>query len=418
VSLSQGILSKWRGLVAAAAIGLAVAGCQVSELPKHLKPLSPAMQAKIQRLNMSPTSPILVRIFKEENELEVWKENRHGKFALLETYEICAWSGDLGPKKKEGDRQSPEGFYTIYPHQMNPNSSYHLAFNLGYPNSYDASLGRTGSFLMVHGDCSSRGCYAMEDEQIEEIYALGREAFRGGQRAFQVQAYPFRMTPENLAKHHDDENMPFWSMLKEGYDHFEVTHREPQVAVCGHKYVFNAEAPNGQSFRASSACPEYKVPQDIWIAVASKQREDQERTQQILAAQERKEQRQEDWEARRSAIAGLIGGGKDKTDGAAGMSPAPSEAPTVAPAGVPAADEPTDDAARMMQIASGVPVPAPSPIASGARVAPAPAGAEDGGDAAAKSTALALAPEEQEGSGAIGRIGQAFGRVNSVLPWN
>ena len=411
---SRGILSSWRGLIAAVAVGLVVAGCQVSDLPKHLKPLSPSIMAKIKRLDMTTTSPILVRIFKEENELEVWKKTRTGKFALLETYEICAWSGGLGPKKFEGDRQSPEGFYTIRPAQMNPNSSYHLAFNLGYPNSYDASLGRTGSFLMVHGDCSSRGCYAMEDEQIEEIYALGREAFRGGQRAFQVQAYPFRMTPENLAKHHDDENMPFWSMLKEGYDHFEVTNQEPQVAVCGHKYVFNAESRDGQPFRASAACPEYQVPQDIWIAVASKQRQDNERTQQILASIERKEKREEDWEARKSVIAGII---KGKAGGAgseaAGVTPAPAETPQVAPAG----GAPTDDAARMMEIASTVPVPAPAPGGNGARVAPVPAGQAEDGDAAAKSTALALVPEEPQ-TGAIGRIGNAFSRVNSVLPWN
>lgn len=404
VSLGRGILSRWRGVVAVAAMALALAGCNgsFSNMPKHMKPLSSAIQAKMERLGMNKSSPILVRIFKEESQLEVWKENRQGKYALLETYDICAWSGELGPKKVEGDRQSPEGFYTIYPAQMNPNSDYYLAFNLGYPNAYDASLGRTGSFLMVHGDCSSRGCYAMTDEQIAEIYALGREAFRGGQRAFQVQAYPFRMTPENMAAHHGDPNMPFWTMLKEGYDHFEVTHQEPKVAVCDHRYVFNAEPKDGQAFRASSACPSYQVPQDIWIAVASKQRQDTEATQQILARMERREQREEDWEARKARIAGILGGGKS-ADEAESATPAADTKP---------ADE--DEAARMMQIASTVPVPAPAP---GGRVASTPAGESDAdsGDEAAKSTALALAPEE---TGTIGRIGQAFGRVNSIMPWN
>ncbi|MEW5423362.1 L,D-transpeptidase family protein [Amorphus sp. 3PC139-8] len=404
VGLSQGILSRWRGLVAAAGMALALAGCNgsFSDLPKHMKPLSPAIQAKMERLGMNKSSPILVRIFKEESQLEVWKQNRQGKYALLESYDICAWSGGLGPKKVEGDRQSPEGFYTIYPAQMNPNSDYYLAFNLGYPNAYDASLGRTGSFLMVHGDCSSRGCYAMTDEQIAEIYALGREAFRGGQRAFQVQAYPFRMTPENMAKHHGDPNMPFWAMLKEGYDHFEVTHQEPKVAVCDHRYVFNAEAKDGQAFRASSACPSYQVPKDIWIAVASKQREDTQATQQILARMERREQREEDWEARKARIAGILGGGKSDADNAA----TPAEETAPAPA--------EDDEARMMQIASKVPVPAPAP---GGRVAVEPAGSNtaDEGDEAAKTAALALVPEE---TGAIGRIGQAFDRVNGIMPWN
>ena len=125
---------------------------------------------------MSKESPILVRLFKEEAELEVWKQDRDGHFALLKTYPICRWSGELGPKIKEGDRQAPEGFYTITPGLMNPNSNYYLAINMGFPNAYDKANGRTGNFLMIHGDCSSRGCYAMTDEQIAEIYALARES--------------------------------------------------------------------------------------------------------------------------------------------------------------------------------------------------------------------------------------------------
>src|SRR4029077_679994 len=127
--------------------------------------------------------------------------------------------------------------------QMNPKSKYYLAFNIGYPNAFDRAWGRTGAELMVHGDCSSRGCYAMTDEQIGEIYALGRESFFGGQRAFQVQAYPFRMTSANMAKHRNNPNMPFWRMIKQGYDAFEVTKLEPKVDFCEKRYVFNAQAP-------------------------------------------------------------------------------------------------------------------------------------------------------------------------------
>ena len=191
--------------------------------------------------DMDLQSPILVRLFKQEAELEVWKQDRSGRFALLKTYPICRWSGDLGPKVREGDRQAPEGFYTITPAQMNPQSAYYLSFNTGYPNAYRPALGRTGSQLMVHGDCSSRGCYAMTDEQIAEIYSLGRESFFGGQKAFQFQAYPFRMTPINMAKHRNNPNMPFWKMIKEGYDHFEVTRQEPKVDFCEKKYVFDAD---------------------------------------------------------------------------------------------------------------------------------------------------------------------------------
>jgi hypothetical protein len=182
-----------------------------------------ATRELVDKKGMDQKAPILVRVFKEESTLEVWKkEKATGRYAHLKDYPICAWSGVLGPKLKEGDKQAPEGFYTIRPAQMNPKSSYHLSFNIGYPNDFDRAHGRTGTHLMVHGACSSAGCYSMTDEQIQEIYTLGRLAFEGGQREFQVQAFPFRMTAANMAKHRDNPNMPFWRNLKEGYAHFEV----------------------------------------------------------------------------------------------------------------------------------------------------------------------------------------------------
>ena len=153
-----------------------------------------------------------------KSELEVWKQPT-GHFQPLKIYAICRWSGDLGPKVHEGDRQAPEGFYTITPALINPNSNYYLAINTGFPNSYDRANDHHGAFLMIHGDCSSRGCYAMTDEQIAEIYSLARKSFLGGQPSFQIQAYPFRMTPMNLAHHRTNPNMPFWKMLKIGNDH-------------------------------------------------------------------------------------------------------------------------------------------------------------------------------------------------------
>ena len=133
------------------------------------------MLSLLLQKNMPKRSPILIRIFKEESELEVWKQDTTGRFELLKVYPICRWSGDLGPKVSEGDRQAPEGFYTITPGLMNPNSNYYLAINTGFPNAYDRANDRHGAFLMIHGDCSSRGCYAMTDEQIGEIYSLARE---------------------------------------------------------------------------------------------------------------------------------------------------------------------------------------------------------------------------------------------------
>jgi len=142
-----------------------------------MQPLSEAMLDELDIRKMAKESPVLIRIFKEESELELWKVDKSGRFALLRTYPICRWSGDLGPKIQEGDRQAPEGFYTITPDLMNPNSHYHLAINTGFPNAFDRANGRSGASLMIHGDCASVGCYAMTDEQITEIYSLAREAF-------------------------------------------------------------------------------------------------------------------------------------------------------------------------------------------------------------------------------------------------
>jgi murein L,D-transpeptidase YafK len=239
---------------------------------------------------MDQKAPILIRVFKEESVLEVWKKQKaSGRYTLLKEYEICKWSGVLGPKLKEGDRQAPEGFYTIRPAQMNPNSSYHLSFNIGFPNEYDRAHGRTGTHLMVHGACSSAGCYSMTDEQIQEIYTLGRLAFEGGQRDFQVQAFPFRMTPENMAKHRDNANMPFWRMLKEGYDHFDVTRQPPKVDVCDRRYVFNSVAADNTPLRASNACPQLFMPDEIRVALAEKDAKDDARMLKLAAKLDRKD---------------------------------------------------------------------------------------------------------------------------------
>jgi len=258
-------------LVALAAMWLAA--CEESELPKAERPVSYELSAKMDRLDMDPSSPIFIRIYKESSEFEVWKQKRNGDYALLETFPICKWSGKLGPKKEEGDRQAPEGIYTVYASQMNPASHYYLSFNIGYPNAYDRSLGRTGTNLMVHGACSSAGCYSMTDDSAGEIFSLARDSFRGGQTAFQIQALPFRMTAENLARHRDDPSMPFWRMLKVGTDEFDLTLRPPKVDVCDHKYVFNADAP-GATFDASAPCPNYTVAPALAAALASKQASD------------------------------------------------------------------------------------------------------------------------------------------------
>ena len=227
-------------------------------------PVPAALISTMAAKNMEPSAPILLRVFKMESVLEVWKQTRNGRYELLKSYPICRWSGQLGPKRKQGDRQAPEGFYSIAASQLNPNSAYYLSFDTGFPNAYDRAQGATGSALMVHGSCSSAGCYAMTDEQIAEIFALARDALSAGQRAFQFQAYPFRMTAKNLARHRGDSNIAFWRQLKQGYDYFEATRLEPRVSMSGNRYAFSApDAAHEQIARNHHAEEERKIAQLI-----------------------------------------------------------------------------------------------------------------------------------------------------------
>jgi murein L,D-transpeptidase YafK len=256
---------------AALAVTLAGLGACTEEgaLPRngrHYVAISMETQQAMRDKNMRTHAPILIRAFKKDSELEVWKQDASGKMALLKTYPMCRWSGQLGPKTKEGDRQVPEGFYSFAPGAMNPNSNFYLSFNVGYPNQLDKQLGRNGSLIMVHGDCSSMGCYAMTDNQISDIYGVVREAFAGGQTQIQVQSYPFRMTPENLAKYRNDQHMPFWKNLKQGHDTFEIAKQEPKVSVCNGKYAFNA---------SSDGCSPTSDSESVRSAVAEKNRNDE-----------------------------------------------------------------------------------------------------------------------------------------------
>ncbi|MDX2201455.1 MAG: murein L,D-transpeptidase family protein [Hyphomicrobiaceae bacterium] len=194
------------------------------------------LPGRLKAQGLAPGAPVFVRIFKREFELELWlrKGRRFERFA---TYPVCNWSGTLGPKLMEGDRQSPEGFYTVDARALNPKSNYHRAFNLGFPNAFDRAKGRTGSFLMVHGACASVGCYAMTNPVIEEIWTLVEAALRGGQKRFHVHVYPFRMTPENLIRYRELPWVEFWQNLKQGYDAFEVAQTPPRIAVCDGRYA-------------------------------------------------------------------------------------------------------------------------------------------------------------------------------------
>jgi murein L,D-transpeptidase YafK len=262
-----------------------MAGCDDSNLDqssaRSQQPISGAVLAKMEALDTTPSSPTVIRTYKKEAELEIWKMKSNGEYALLKTYPMCRWSGQLGPKKREGDMQVPEGFYSIAPGQMNPNSHYYLAFNVGYPNAYDRAYGRSGGNVMVHGVCSSAGCFSMTDEQVADIYAIARDSFAGGQREIQLQSYPFHMTAENMAKFRLDPNIDFWKNLKDGSDHFEVTKNEPSVLVCGKHYVFDATTKDEVS--GSEPCPALKRDPNVEAQVAEKEDKDETKVAELVA---------------------------------------------------------------------------------------------------------------------------------------
>jgi murein L,D-transpeptidase YafK len=325
--LTATILRKFCSAVILLWVSFALVACG-GFLPKssdnrHNQPLSGSVQSSLRSIGSSPGEAMVVRIFKQEQVLEVWKRTSAGQYRMFKTYEICAYSGDLGPKVKEGDRQSPEGFYTITPGLMNPKSSYYLAFNTGFPNKFDRAHGRTGSDLMVHGDCSSRGCYAMTDQGIAEIYALARETFKGGNSSFQLQIFPFKMTPTNLAKQASSQHLPFWKNLKQGYDLFELTKAPPAWDVCERQYIFNANSSG--ALNPMGPCP----PVTLVAGLAEKQHADElaftkaveseaSRASRVLAETERQAASEIAAKERGEAIGGffsgfgsMFGGGKD-----------------------------------------------------------------------------------------------------------
>lgn len=213
------------------------------------------LSGRLKANGVAVGAPVFIRIFKREFELELWLM-RDGRFHRFATYPVCKWSGQLGPKRAQGDRQAPEGFYTVDETALNPNSRWHRSFNLGFPNAFDRAHGRTGSFLMVHGGCGSIGCYAMTNPVIDEIWKLVTAALRGGQKRFQVQVLPFRLTDQALASHSGHADAKFWQSLKPGYDLFEADFVPPRVSVCDGRYVFEqGGAGSDGSAAIETRCP-------------------------------------------------------------------------------------------------------------------------------------------------------------------
>lgn len=204
---------------------------------KAISKTEPSLIAELNEKGLEYGAPIFIRIFKSTSELELWVQGQTA-FELFKTYKICTFSGTLGPKTREGDRQAPEGFYFVTPNALNPRSAYHLSFNLGYPNSYDRHHGYTGSALMVHGKCVSIGCYAMTDKNINEIYTLAHAAFKNGQPFFRVHAFPFRFDGNKLDHYSEHKWYRFWLNLKQGYDLFNEKKRPPNTVLENGRYHF------------------------------------------------------------------------------------------------------------------------------------------------------------------------------------
>lgn len=215
--------------------------CNNDRAAKIAAKVGPRLKTELAEKKLPWGAPVYMRIFKESNELELWIRGSGKKveYVLFRNYKICYWSGKLGPKLKQGDHQSPEGLYSVTAGQMNPNSRYHLSFNLGYPNAYDRAKKRTGNYLMVHGDCVSIGCYAMGDENIEEIYTLASAALKNGQKKIAVHCFPFRMVKARMEKEDVKKSpwLPFWLDLKKAYRSFETHWRPPIVSVKNGRYL-------------------------------------------------------------------------------------------------------------------------------------------------------------------------------------
>lgn len=243
--IASALLLAWEVLAAGPAVasvnGHAAGGTGASQGPA-IDAKQPAMldvadlKRRLSQKGMSFGSPMMIRIFKDEAELELWV-SKGDRFELFAVYPICNWSGSLGPKLTEGDRQSPEGLYSIGYRQLHRSGRWKRSLDIGFPNTFDKAHGRTGSYILLHGGCTSTGCYAMTNPVMEEIFTLSEAALEEGQDRIQVHVFPFRMTAQKLAAHAQSSWSGFWLGLKEAHDLFERTRVPPRVSVCNNKYV-------------------------------------------------------------------------------------------------------------------------------------------------------------------------------------
>lgn len=206
-----------------------------------MEEVMPRLTSELGKLGLAPGNPVFIRIFKEEHELELWLRNpANPGYTLFKVYRVADWSGSPGPKLKEGDGQTPEGFYFVSGSRLRPETRHHLGIDLGFPNDYDTFHGRSGSGIMIHGGEKSRGSYALSASDMNEVFTLASLALQSGQTFFRVNAFPFRMTDKRMEKEWKRQPrwIDFWVNLKEGYDFFENVNAPPDVSVSEGDYEF------------------------------------------------------------------------------------------------------------------------------------------------------------------------------------
>jgi murein L,D-transpeptidase YafK len=217
----------------------------IGQIPFPDTPNIAQFDQRLKDKGLAAGAAMFIRVFKAESELEVWMQ-KGDRFELFATYPICHWSGTLGPKVSEGDKQSPEGVYTVSSKQLHMVGRHPRSLNLGFPNVLDRQFQRTGSYILIHGGCGSVGCFAMTNPVIEEIFSLSQAALKGGQEALHVHVFPFRMTEQKLRAYALHEWYDFWRNLKDIHDSFEKTRRVPKVTVCEGRYWVDGDEGNGE----------------------------------------------------------------------------------------------------------------------------------------------------------------------------
>ncbi|TCC87140.1 L,D-transpeptidase family protein [Pedobacter hiemivivus] len=200
------------------------------------------LQKELTQAGIKGAFKLYLAAYKSEGKLELWLQSGKEKtYKLFKTYNFCAHSGMLGPKIKEGDLQTPEGFYSI--NVFNPESKFHLSLGVDYPNEIDTQRSgqeKPGGDIYIHGNCVTVGCIPLTDEKIKEVYVLAVEAKNAGQLQIPVHVFPFKMTQQNLNKYlvQFPAQKAFWKNLQPGYAYFERHNVPPNILMQKDKYLF------------------------------------------------------------------------------------------------------------------------------------------------------------------------------------